>query len=119
MDRILLVPDDMRDAMFSVIVERERQDGEWGGAEHDEEHTVAEWKEIMAKWRHRLERILPNRGEDDSAWQPGDLYQLGDGLEEAYRRHLVILAALLIAIIQCIDRSRMERAHRPGRSVDG
>ena len=36
-----------------VVAERNRQDAQWGGPSHDDEHDRAHWTEFMGKFLHR------------------------------------------------------------------
>jgi hypothetical protein len=75
-----------------VAQERERQDRQWGGPEHDDEHSVLDWAQFIAK-QFCLVR------EDANA-----------------RQRFVKIAALAIAAVESIDRGeeRVEALRPPG-----
>ena len=73
-------------ALFAVSQERVRQDGKWGGPEHDDQHTTAEyiqWIEDYAGWA----RMMSQMESHDKA-----------------RRRLIQVAALAVAAVESIDR---------------
>jgi hypothetical protein len=75
-------------AVTDVMLERARQDAKWGGPEHDDEHTVAQWVELIqdyAGWA----RVMAGMNSRDKA-----------------RRRLVQVAALALAAAESIDRTR-------------
>ena len=71
-----------------IKAERERQDAQWGGPEHDDRHAPIEW----SSYRARFER----RG--------------GQGASR--RANLVKIAALAVAEIESIDRRAPDNAGR-------
>ena len=68
--------------MREVQVERHFQDQRWGGAAHDDTHTLGEWGSFMHSRVDALSRM---------------------GAREA-RRELIEIAALAVAAIESIDR---------------
>lgn len=42
-------PDSIRAIFKKVLEERARQDEEWGGPEHDDQHTPADWLDFIEK----------------------------------------------------------------------
>lgn len=75
-------------AIFSeVLQERVRQDGKWGGPEHDDGHNPYDWLGFISD---RIGKV-----------RPGD--QSPEG-RAAYRRRMVQTAALAVAAIESHDR---------------
>jgi hypothetical protein len=74
-------------AMCDTLVERQRQDERWGGPEHDDQHTSADW----AAFIHRKVGELHDAGRREQTVE--------------VRRVLVQIAALAIAGIEVIDRT--------------
>lgn len=69
--------------LLDVLEERKRQDAKWGGPEHDDLHTAAEWREF----RDRFE---------------GEAIAVCD--YQAARESVVKIAALAIAQVESLDR---------------
>lgn len=69
-----------------VQAERERQDEQWGGPDHDDEHSAEKWCDLVYEYLSR-------------AWQTRHL-QPSDG----YRKRMVQVAALAVAAIESHDR---------------
>ena len=69
-----------------VIKERERQDQKWGGAEHDDCHTVADWAQLI---------------QDFAAWA-----RAMGGMDDytQARERLMQVAALAVAACEALDR---------------
>jgi len=74
------------DICQDVMVERQRQDGKWGGPEHDDQWSPLDWHEMIADYNAWARRM----------WTMGSL--------EKARRRLVQVAALAIAAVESIDR---------------
>lgn len=72
-----------------VLEERSRQDAQWGGAEHDDEHSVFEWYGFI---EHQMELLA--------------VEQQGHDVDDipAARTRLVKIAALAAAAIESLDR---------------
>jgi hypothetical protein len=68
--------------------ERSRQDEQWGGAEHDDEHDADEWESVIVKHANRL----TGSGVCDRVASPD------------YRARLIKIAAIAIAAIESFDR---------------
>lgn len=77
-----------RDVYVDIRAERERQDMQWGGPEHDDEHAPADWLHFIDK--QSTEGFL-----DD---------ELGEQEPGSYRMRLVKIAALAVAAIESHDR---------------
>lgn len=76
-----LPPDDPKDRIFrDVKAERARQDAQWGGPAHDDEHELADWLSYIEQ-------------------QAGAAYR-----NDAPRERLVKIAALAVAAIESLDR---------------
>ena len=74
------------EVLEDVGTERMRQDEKWGGPEHDDQHTTAEfvqWIEDYAGWA----RMMASMGSYEKA-----------------RRRLIQIAALAVAAVESIDR---------------
>jgi hypothetical protein len=69
------------DVLHDVWIERRKQDIKWGGAEHDDQLSMDEWRQLI---RDRTERV-PLTQQDD-------------------RRLLIETAAIAVAAIQALDR---------------
>lgn len=77
--------------MAEIREERKRQDNQWGGAGHDDQHTSADWASYRGKFENRQLR----RDRD------GDF-----GLQRA---DLIKIAALAIAQVESMDRQIARR----------
>lgn len=64
--------------------ERRRQDAQWGGPEHDDEHSMYDWRNYIIKQMIAFENDIhgPTR-----------------------RSRLIKIAALAVAALECIDRA--------------
>ena len=71
-----------------VIAERTRQDEKWGGADHDDQHTGADWAQLIQDYAGWV-RVMSGMGSADKA-----------------RRRLVQVAALAVAAVEAVDRFR-------------
>ena len=89
------------DVYADIRAERERQDAKHGGPEHDDTHTVWEWKHFRELWEHRVTDMLASRHE--GVYEPEDA-----------RIALVQIAALAVAQIEALGRK-----HRRGVSSNG
>lgn len=79
----------LRMLLGEVRYERHRQDLKWGGPDHDDRHTTAEFVEFIEGYVGRARMLASNPGRA--------------------RRRLVQVAALALAACECIDRaSRVE-----------
>lgn len=67
-----------------VLEERRRQDAQWGGEQHDDEHTRREWTELLAEHVDRSRRVKTDR--------------------EGWRARVVVVAALALAALESYDR---------------
>ena len=65
-----------------IKAERARQDEQWGGPDHDDQHHVGEWWEYRKKFEERAYYAPPQR-----------------------REALVKIAALAVAQLEAIDRA--------------
>lgn len=72
--------------LAEVDAERTRQDEKWGGAEHDDSHTTAEFVQLI---------------EDYAGWART---MSGMGSHGKARRRLVQVAALALAAVEVLDR---------------
>lgn len=75
------------DALRDVRAERQRQDEKWGGAQHDDHHTVAEWAQLI---------------EDYAGWART---MAGMNSPDKARRRLIQISALALAAAESLDRA--------------
>lgn len=74
--------------LLEVIQERERQDEQWGGPEHDDSHFIYEWLQFI-----------------DDQYEKGMHEWICGGGRNKIRARLVKIAALAFAGIESIDRN--------------
>lgn len=67
-------------ALEDVIIERRKQDSQWGGPSHDDQHPIEHW---MGYLLHQLDRIRHQHKDRDA---------------------LIKIAALAIAAVESLDR---------------
>lgn len=79
--------------VLDIFAERDRQDAQWGGPDHDDSHQAREW---LGYVEHQLDAAR-NEALDD------DYVNLVD--PEHYRQRLVKIAALAVAAIESLDRT--------------
>lgn len=72
--------------LFDVEKERQRQNDKWGGAEHDDHHTTAEFVQLI---------------EDYAGWART---MAGMNSLDKARNRLIQVAALAVAAVESIDR---------------
>lgn len=70
-----------------IAAERKRQDRQWGGASHDDEHEPKDWLKYIDEHRVRAQKVASHLKDSD-----------------AYRHRLVVIAALAVAAIEAHDR---------------
>lgn len=76
------------DGLFSEIqAERARQDDKWGGPDHDDQHTTAEFVQLI---------------EDYAGWART---MAGMNSHDKARKRLIQVAALAVAAVESIDRN--------------
>jgi hypothetical protein len=73
--------------LHEIFQERQRQDEQWGGPEHDDQHIDDDW---IALLRRRIDRA------------DVDLNVNGD--HDSYRKRLIQVAALAVAATEAYDR---------------
>jgi hypothetical protein len=83
-----ICPEFDHDVLNEVAKERIRQDKKWGGPDHDDQHTLADW------WMFRKVR------EDDIFSRPWPLED-----HAKIRKNLIEIAALAVAQIEVLDRN--------------
>lgn len=86
----------MKKILEDVAAERVRQDEQWGGVDHDDQHCYVTWMDIVRK-------------RADKAEMEANLYNYAYGDQEmevdaAYRKRLVEIAAVAVAAIEAHDR---------------
>lgn len=78
------------DLVFDQIrQERARQDRQWGGDDHDDEHNPGDWLNFIDEHRARARKAVMSRANRS---------------DEEYRKQLVEIAALAVAATQAYDR---------------
>ncbi len=90
-----------KDILAEVAAERERQDGRWGGAEHDDEMTMDAFAQLIADYAGWA-RVKAREGTFDEA-----------------RQRLVQAAALAVAAVECLDREKAQRDAPPAKPLMG
>jgi hypothetical protein len=80
--------------------ERWRQDREWGGPEHDDQHTAEEWADYIEKQSHRLRKL----GELHGGWGEMQPHEVEAGISA-----LVKIGALAAAAYESALRLRRTR----------
>lgn len=75
--------------------ERERQDQEWGGADHDDLHRVRDWSSMIGKQQARFNEAAVIVPTSDFTWEQRALL---------LREKMLKTAALAVACIDAIDR---------------
>lgn len=88
-----------RESILSeVTAERQRQDGLWGGAAHDDSHDLADWLVILA-------RHVGLGGWDGSPEDACHKTEATGKYDPArYRKQLVRVAAVAVAALESFDR---------------
>lgn len=76
----------MQSIFDEIKAERERQDAKFGGADHDDTHSVFHWFGVVRQYVIKAERDY-------------DYPKFG-----AVRRRLIQVAALAVAAVEVIDR---------------
>lgn len=79
--------------ILDIFAERDRQDAQWGGPEHDDGHSARDWLVYIQK---QLDTALAETLSDDAT-------QLVD--PQHYRERMVKIAALALASIESLDRA--------------
>lgn len=78
--------------LIDVFAERERQDAQWGGADHDDRHSGNDWLDYIGK----QQLVAVNETLSDNGLEIVD--------PEHYRQRLVKIAALAVAALEVHDR---------------
>lgn len=96
------------DGVFGDIGdERNRQDEQWGGPEHDDAHPVEEWCDFIDKQNKTARSIFVNA------------FSLGISADEAVRARMVKIAALAVACCEVLDRAKVRREALLADAPDG
>ncbi len=82
--------------IHDLIAERDRQDRKWGGPDHDDMHSVAEFVQFITDYAGWA-RQMASKGSYAKA-----------------RRRLIQVAALAIAAVETIDRAAALKRVRKG-----
>lgn len=72
-----------------IDAERERQDRQWGGADHDNEHSRRVWSSLIGEHVDRAVKLARSRSASSG---------------DSYRHRLVVIAALCVAAVEAHDR---------------
>lgn len=94
---------------IDIAAERIAQDHQWGGPDHDDRHTVGDWRRFRAKFE--------DRATEAAFWGDAD----SDPNIPAARDALVKIAALAVAEIQWLDRiaaASVAQSEEAGCTVD-
>ena len=79
--------------LSDIEKERERQDVKWGGVAHDDEHTTAEFVQLIQDYAGRA-RTMAGMNSPDKA-----------------RNRLIQVAALAVAAVESIDRKEATKRY--------
>lgn len=85
------------DVLAEIDEERQRQDKQWGGPEHDDEHNEFDWCHFI------LERLTTAKVEVEYHQKPNVVHLVKPDLS-VYREKMIQIAALAIAAIESHDR---------------
>lgn len=81
-----------------LIEERDRQDQQWGGKEHDDTRTRREWLDSIREHADRARKAIGR------VCEPINL--------DEYRHRLVVMAALCVAALEAHDRDMRNEKER-------
>lgn len=90
-----------------IAIERERQDRQWGGPVHDDDHTLDTWWSFLERhWDKFSDAFAALRAEDGDASQVLAAIRPSDPRIVAELRHrAVVVAALMVALVESNDRT--------------
>jgi hypothetical protein len=92
----------MKTVYDDVREERQRQDSQWGGPEHDDRHIPADWLSfIQRKWRAAENEAFGMAFGHTDDWRKQATAD--------YRRRLIQIAALAVAAVESLDRKQAIR----------
>jgi hypothetical protein len=98
-DHFMSLPENLRRCLWMVAGERQRQDEKWGGAQHDDTHTTADFAQLV---------------QDYAGWAR---VMSGMGSAEKAQRRMVQVAALALADVEramrCFDALREASEQTP------
>lgn len=100
---LAMVSQDASCAYTDVIAERNRQDQQWDGPEHDDDHTSYDWSAFIH--HHTAKLHLLRREHGRLRGEPHEWVE-SDGPAPDYRERLVKIAALAVAAIESYDRRK-------------
>lgn len=86
---IFVYKDETRGILQEIARERQRQDEQWGGPEHDDTHERSDWLVLIQTQLHLA--VTPS-------------LSVVPGRIEEYRERLVKTAALAVAALEALDR---------------
>lgn len=81
-----------------IAAERRRQDAQWGGPDHDDEHPIEQWIELAEQRLQAADALIGN---------PDDL----EDPDSVWREYMLEAAAVCVAGIETLDRQK-ERDRR-------
>ena len=93
-----------------ILLERVKQDEQWGGAEHDDRHFPAEWEHYVMK-QVALAGDARRIGVDHRMSAPphfGDDDEHAEEREREWRERMIKVAALAVAAVQSLDRKEKD-----------
>lgn len=94
----------MNNVYDEIKAERDRQDAQWGGPDHDDRHTMLDWPAYITKQLGRYvdaaDRPLNVIHDPDSRVPP----RTAQGRAQELRKRMLRIAALAVACIDTIDR---------------
>ena len=74
------------DLWYGICEERERQDRQWGGPEHDDTHSRRDWVSLICRFLGKADRHADEMAVD------------------GYQQAMISVAALAMAAIESVDR---------------
>ena len=87
-----------RDSIYrQITLERDRQDRQWGGPDHDDHHTPNDWVAYITKHLGKAVHW---------PWTP-----------VTFRHQMVVVAAIAVAAIEWVDRAPSTVESQEGRHV--
>lgn len=84
-----------------IHAERVVQDKQWGGSDHDDQHTGSDWLNFISRFNSKAFREL--------CIENGELKDDRVEIHASYRKRLVQIAALALAAIEVYDRKNASK----------
>jgi len=100
-----------------IRAERERQDAQWGGAQHDDDHTLEIWWDFLEKhWNKFGDAFEALQDADDEATSNLSVpLPTNPEAIAALRHRAVVVAALMVALVESNDRTYSAKAYSANR----